>query len=72
MFVRVPFAGIVTMTVKFVVARFVKVVRVGHVTTPVVKIPPADALTNVTPVGNVSRTMTLVEMDGPRFVTVSV
>ena len=71
MFVSVPLAGTVTVTVKFVVAPFARLTRVGQVTTPVVKIPPAEALTNVTPAGNVSRTTTFEDVEPPRLVVVT-
>jgi hypothetical protein len=38
-------------------------------TTPLVFTPPPLALTNVTPNGNVSVTVTLLAVEGPKFVT---
>lgn len=66
--VNVPLGGAVTVTVKFVNTPLVKL-AIGHVTRPLVKVKPALAVTNVTPVGNVSVTTTLVAVDGPRLVS---
>lgn len=43
-----------------------------HVTKPALVTPPPLALTNVTPAGNVSVTVTLLALDGPKFVTLMV
>jgi hypothetical protein len=40
-----------------------------QLTTPLLLTPPPLALTNVTPNGNVSVTVTLLALDGPKFVT---
>ena len=40
-----------------------------QLTTPLVFTPPPLALTNVTPSGNVSVTVTLLALEGPKFVT---
>jgi hypothetical protein len=40
-----------------------------QLTTPLLLAPPPVALTNVTPNGNVSVTVTLLALDGPKFVT---
>ena len=70
-FVSEPVAGAVTVTVRFVdcVARSVPKF---HVTRPLAFAPLPLAVTNVTPLGNVSVTMTLLADDGPKFETVMV
>jgi hypothetical protein len=40
-----------------------------QLTTPLVFNPPPEALTKLTPAGNVSVTTTLLALDGPKFVT---
>jgi hypothetical protein len=70
-FVRLPLTGAVTINVRFVVWPFVKVPRL-HVTKPKLFEPFPLALTNVTPTGNVSVTVTLLAPDGPKFVTLIV
>ena len=67
-----PLVGTVTMTVKFVVAPMAKFAMVGQMMVPSALVPPDEALTNVTFVGNRSLTITFVEISGPRFVTVMV
>ena len=64
-------AGAVTVTVKLVVAALAKLVSVQF-TTPLLLVPPPEALTNVTPAGSVSLTTTLVAVLGPRLVAVIV
>src|SRR2546425_1048444 len=57
MFVKVPpLIGGVTVRVKFVTAPLVNAVMVGQVTTPLLLVPPSEALTNSAPVGNTSLT----------------
>lgn len=70
-FVKVPLAGAVTVTVKFVVAPLVNVAT-GHVTSPFVKLKPELAVTKVTLDGNASVTTTLAAGEGPRLVNVIV
>jgi hypothetical protein len=67
-FVSVPLAGAVTVTVTLLTWPLVKVPNV-QLTTPLVFTPPPVALTNVTPNGNVSVTTTPLALDGPKFVT---
>ena len=70
-FVSEPLAGAVTINVRFVVWLFVNAPKL-HVTKPPFVTPPPVALTNVTPTGNVSVTVTLLAVDGPKFVTLMV
>ena len=67
-FVSEPLVGAVTIKVRFVVWLFVMAPKL-HVTKPALVVPPPVALTNVTPTGNVSVTVTLLAVDGPKFVT---
>ena len=67
-FVIEPLAGEVTVTVRFV-TWFEDKVAMLHVTTPLMFVPLPLALTNVTLLGIVSVTMTLLALDGPKFVT---
>ena len=67
-----PPTGSVTTTVKLVNAALAKLVKVGHVTTPALVVPPLEALTNVTFAGRTSLTTTLLAVEGPRLVTVIV
>ena len=64
-------AGAVTVTVKLVVAALAKLVSVQF-TTPLLLVPPPEALTKVLLVGKVSLTTTLLAVEGPRLVTVIV
>jgi hypothetical protein len=66
--VSVPFAGTVTVTVTLLTWPLASVPKLQF-TTPLVLAPPPEALTNVTPNGNVSVTTTLLALDGPKFVT---
>ena len=70
-FVSEPLVGAVTTNVRLVVWLFVKVPKL-HVTKPAFVTPPPVALTKVTPTGNVSVTVTLLAVDGPKFVTLIV
>ena len=63
-----PLAGAVTVTVTLLTWPLVNVPNV-QLTTPLLLAPPPVALTNVTPSGNVSVTVTLLALDGPKFVT---
>ena len=63
-----PLAGAVTVTVTLLTWPLAKVPKL-QLTTPLVLAPPPVALTNVTPSGNVSVTVTLLALDGPKFVT---
>jgi hypothetical protein len=63
-----PLAGAVTVTVTLLTWPFANVPKVQF-TTPLLLAPPPLALTNVTPSGNVSVTVTLLALDGPKFVT---
>ena len=67
-FVSEPLAGAVTVTVRFVTWLLDNVPKV-QLTTPELFNPLPLALTNVTPFGNASVTVTLLAMDGPKFVT---
>ena len=71
MFVNVPLAGEVTVTVKFVACAEASAPKF-QVTIPFTFAPLPLALTNVTLLGNVSVTITLLAADGPRFVTETV
>jgi hypothetical protein len=66
--VREPLAGAVTVTLTLLTWPLVNVPKLQF-TTPPVFTPPPLALTNVTPNGNVSVTVTLLALDGPKFVT---
>ena len=68
MFVSEPLVGAVTVTVRFVIWLLLKVAML-HVTRPELFAPLPLALTNVTPLGNASVTVTLLALDGPKFVT---
>jgi hypothetical protein len=67
-FVSVPLAGAVTVTVRLLTWPLVSVPKL-QLTTPLVFTPPPVALTNVTPKGSVSVTTTPLALDGPKFVT---
>jgi hypothetical protein len=67
-FVSDPLAGAVTVTVTLLTWPPVNVPRLQF-TTPLLFTPPPVVLTNVTPNGNVSVTVTLLALDGPKFVT---
>jgi hypothetical protein len=67
-FVSVPLAGAVTVTVTLLTWPLASVPRL-QLTTPLVFTPPPVALTNVTPNGNVSVTVTPLALEGPKFVT---
>src|SRR5664280_1155068 len=62
-----PLAGAVTVTVTLLIWPLVNVPRL-QLTMPLVLTPPPVALTNVTPNGNVSVTVTLFALEGPKFV----
>jgi hypothetical protein len=66
--VNEPLAGAVTVTVILLTWPLVNVPNV-QLTTPLVFTPPPEALTKLTPNGNVSVTVTLLALDGPKFVT---
>jgi hypothetical protein len=66
--VREPLAGAITATVRLLTWPLASVPNVQF-TTPLVFTPPPLALTNVTPNGNVSVTVTLLALEGPKFVT---
>src|ERR1035438_10455871 len=63
-----PLAGAVTVTVRLLTWPLASVPRLQF-TTPLLFTPPPVALTNVTPSGNVSVTVTLLALEGPKFVT---
>ena len=63
-----PLAGAVTVTVTLLTWPLVKTPRF-QLTTPLVFNPPPVALTKLTPNGNVSVTVTLLALEGPKFVT---
>jgi hypothetical protein len=66
--VKEPLAGAVTVTLTLLTWPLVNVPNVQF-TTPLVLTPPPEALTKLTPKGNVSVTVTLLAVDGPKFVT---
>jgi hypothetical protein len=66
--VNEPLAGAVTVTVTLLTWPFASVPKL-QLTTPLLFNPPPVALTNVTPSGNVSVTVTLLALDGPKFGT---
>ena len=70
-FVKVPLAGAVTVTVKLLTWPDTSVPRLQF-TTPELFVPLPLAVTNATPTGSVSVTTTLLALDGPRFVTLMV
>jgi hypothetical protein len=63
-----PLAGAVTVTLTLLTWPLVNVPKLQF-TTPLLLAPPPVALTNVTSSGNVSVTVTLLALDGPKFVT---
>jgi hypothetical protein len=63
-----PLAGAVTVTVMLLTWPLAKAPKL-QLTTPLLLAPPPLALTNVTVAGNVSVTVTLLALDGPKFVT---
>jgi hypothetical protein len=67
-FVSVPLAGAVTVTVTLLTWPLVSAPKL-QLTTPLVLIPLPLADTKVTVAGNVSVTTTLLALDGPKFVT---
>jgi hypothetical protein len=67
-FVSVPEAGAVTVTVTLLTWPLAKVPKL-QLTTPLLLAPPPLALTKLTPKGSVSVTTTLLALDGPKFVT---
>jgi hypothetical protein len=67
-FVNEPLAGAVTVTVRLLTWPLANVPRL-QLTTPLVFNPPPVALTKLTPNGNVSVTVTLLALEGPKFVT---
>ena len=66
--VSVPLAGAVTVNVTLLTTPFARLPKF-HVTMPLFVVPPPVALTNATPTGSVSVTMTPLALDGPKFVT---
>jgi hypothetical protein len=67
-FVSVPLAGAVTVTVTLLTWPLVSAPKL-QLTTPLVLIPLPLADTKVTVAGNVSITTTLLALEGPKFVT---
>jgi hypothetical protein len=67
-FVSVPLAGAVTVTVTLLTWPLVSAPKL-QLTTPLVLIPLPLADTKVTVAGNVSVTTTLLALEGPKFVT---
>ena len=63
-----PLAGAVTVTVTLLTWPLASV-PILQFTTPLAFTPPPLALTNVTVAGNVSVTVTLLALEGPKFVT---
>ena len=70
-FVMEPEAGAVTVSVTLLVWLLVNVPKFQMTLFPFVA-PPPDALTKVTPFGNASVTVTLLALEGPKFVTLIV
>ena len=70
-FVEVPASG-VTVKIKLVDCPFVSVGKTGHVTTPFLLVPPADALAKTRFVGNLFVTSVLIAIEGPPLLTMSV
>src|ERR1700690_2825340 len=68
MFVRLPEAGAVTVTVTLLAWLLVKVPKL-QLTTPLLFKPPPVALTKVTVAGKASVTTTLLALEGPKLVT---
>src|ERR1051326_478663 len=71
MLVSVPLAGTVTVKVTLVTEPLARSPKFQDTPPPVIK-PPPVALTKTTPFGRLSVTTTLLAMDGPRLVTVTV
>ena len=67
-FVSDPLAGAVTINVRFVVCAAAKVPS-DQITLLPFEVPLPLALTNATPAGNASVTVTLLALDGPKLVT---
>ena len=63
-----PLAGAVTVTVTLLTWPLANVPKLQF-TTPLLLAPPPVAETKVTPSGNVSVTVTLLALEGPKFVT---
>ena len=70
-FVMEPLAGAITVSVTLLTWLLVSVPKFQITLLPFVA-PLLLALTNVTPFGNASVTVTLLALDGPKFVTVMV
>ena len=70
MLISMPSAGAVTVTVKFVTAPLSRRASV-HVTTPLLRLPPSEALTKVAPKGSVLLSTTLAAGEGPALATVT-
>jgi hypothetical protein len=66
--VREPLAGAVTVTLTLLTWPLANVPRL-QLTTPLLLAPPPVAETKVTVAGNVSVTVTLLAVEGPKFVT---
>jgi len=69
--VKVPEAGVFTTNEKLVVTFAARVAN-DQVTTPLLVKPPPVTLTKVTPAGKASVTTTLLAVEGPKLVTVTV
>ena len=67
-----PLAGAVTVTMNVNVPPLVKAGIVGHVTMPLLFVPPPVVDTNTVFAGRLSLTTTLLAVEEPRFVTVTV
>ena len=68
MFVMEPEAGAITVSVTLLTWLLVNVPKFQITLLPFV-VPPLLALKNATPFGNASVTVTLLALDGPKFVT---
>lgn len=69
LFVRVPAAGALAVTVNVVPWFRARLGIAGQVTTPAFATPPPVALTKLAPDGSVSLTTRLLATEGPQFVT---
>ena len=71
-FVNGPVAGAVTVTVNVNIPPLVKSGITGQVTMPLLFVPPPVVLTKIEFVGRLSLMTTLLAIEGPEFVTVTV
>src|SRR5438045_2257139 len=67
-----PFAGAVTFKLRFVIASYARLLRLPHLPSFPTRRSSDLALTKLTPAGKESVTVTLLAVDGPKFVTLIV